>query len=367
MPSLPPTTTVQLLTDLSSSLELAVSHLQAGRVVAFPTETVYGLGANALDANAVSGIFAAKGRPSDNPLIVHISDLEMLQPLVTGEIPVVYKELIANYWPGPLTLLFKKSDLVPDIVTCGHATVAIRMPAHPTALALIRACGFPLAAPSANTSGRPSPTIAAHVLDDLNGRIPLILDGGQCKSGVESTVVDGLSCIPSILRPGGVTLSQVKGCSGFENVRVWSRDFRDDELELAPTTPGMKYKHYSPNCHVVLVKLCISADKCHQRLAVDRLIDEYLLQDQNVVGVIRTGDTNDASSHTGHIEMHIGDSSPDVAHGIFKALRDMEKKGASIIIVEGIPEVDEGLAVMNRLHKAASEVRDYVISDSALY
>lgn len=230
--------------ESSSSIGRALSVLRANGVVAVPTETVYGLAANALSADAVTGIFAAKGRPSDNPLIVHVSSLEMLASLYPPGwlLPHVYEAAVAAFWPGPLTILLPRSELVADAVTAGLPTMAVRMPAHPVALRLIEACGFPLAAPSANSSGRPSPTQAAHVVSDLGGRIPLVLDGGPCGCGVESTVLDALRSPPAVLRPGGVMFEQLVHLEGLHDLQVYRRDFVDEQLEQAPTTPGMKYR-----------------------------------------------------------------------------------------------------------------------------
>ena len=231
-------------TDSRSAISRAVGLLRSGCVVAIPTETVYGLAANALSATAVAGIFAAKNRPSDNPLIIHVSSLDMLRSLYPPgwTLPPAYGAAVAALWPGPLTILLPRSSLVPDAVTCGLPTMAVRMPSHPVALQLIEACGFPLAAPSANSSGRPSPTLASHVLSDLQGRIPLVLDGGPCTCGVESTVLDALRAPPAILRPGGVTQEQLRALPGLEGLQVYRRDFTDAQLEASPTTPGMKYR-----------------------------------------------------------------------------------------------------------------------------
>jgi L-threonylcarbamoyladenylate synthase len=344
--------------SLNESISIAAGLLKRGEVVAFPTETVYGLGACALDKEAVSRIFAAKGRPSDNPLIIHISSMEMLKSITT--VPEIYTPLIEKYWPGPLTILLPRGELVPLIVTGGHDTVAVRMPSNPVALALIEACGFPLAAPSANTSGRPSPTLASHVYDDLNGRIHLILDGGQCNSGVESTVVDGLSTIPAILRPGGITADQVRSCRGFEKCRVWQKDFTDATMESAPTTPGMKYTHYSPNCDVVLVRMPAGSPS-EAKLAQRRTLYEELatLSDLGLkIGILRTISHCTAkypgTAKAKVTELFIGSTSREVAFGLFKGLRDLEQTGAEVILVEGVSDDDEGLAVMNRLVKAAS-------------
>ena len=187
----------------SESIAQAAAIIRAGGLVGFPTETVYGLGANALNAEAVRTIFAAKGRPGDNPLIVHVSRVEEILPLIRGDIPAAARRLMDAYWPGPMTLIFPKSDLIPDAVSAGLDTVGIRLPSHETARALIAESHCPIAAPSANRSGRPSPTTAQHVLDDMDGRIPMILDGGPCSVGVESTVIDVTGDVPRVLRPGG--------------------------------------------------------------------------------------------------------------------------------------------------------------------
>jgi tRNA threonylcarbamoyl adenosine modification protein (Sua5/YciO/YrdC/YwlC family) len=245
----PPT---PMYTSDLSHLRRAAELLQQEEVVAIPTETVYGLAANALSASAVRKIFAAKQRPSDNPLIIHISSLDMLRALYPdgSPIPPIYTPILARHWPGPLTILLPRSPLVPEAVTCGQPTMAVRLPSHPVARTLIALCGFPLAAPSANSSGRPSPTLAHHVLEDLKGRLPLIIDGGACSSGLESTVLDALRQPPAILRPGGVTYEQLQQQEGLAGLQVYRRDFVDSQLEAAPSTPGMKYRHYSPDAKV---------------------------------------------------------------------------------------------------------------------
>ncbi|KAI8905026.1 DHBP synthase RibB-like alpha/beta domain-containing protein, partial [Gorgonomyces haynaldii] len=321
-------------------LQQAVELLKQNKPVAFPTETVYGLGANALQETAVKSIYTAKGRPSDNPLIVHVCSMEMLQELC--EMPTIYQKLVEKHWPGPLTILCPKSDKIPASVTGGQETVAIRMPQHPVALALIKACGFPLAAPSANTSGRPSPTQAQHVFDDLQGRIEIVLDGGPCNSGVESTVIDGLRPIPAILRPGGLTLDQVQQIPGFEATLVWKKDFDDKQLEQAPTTPGMKYRHYSPNCQVILVQ----GSKQEQRDKIRGLIKSH-----PHLGILRTGPRTDVECEH---ELHIGETHAQVAQQLFHGLRTLEQEKVSVIVVEAVDDTKEGLAVMNRLYKAAS-------------
>nr|KAJ3419931.1 hypothetical protein HK105_006325 [Polyrhizophydium stewartii] len=351
-------------------LDQAVALLRRGETVAFPTETVYGLGANALDADAVARIFAAKGRPSDNPLIVHVSSVAMLESLLESDgnedanrprrLPAVYAQLVDRFWPGPMTLLVPASSKVPRTVTAGHATVAVRMPSHPVARALIERCGFPLAAPSANTSGRPSPTLAAHVMADLGGRIPLVVDGGACRSGVESTVVDGLRPVPAILRPGGVTYEQIRAVPGFENVTVYSKHFVDKLLEAAPTTPGMKYRHYTPNADVVLIEAVRGSEGAGDKPAQRRrLLAEAAqirsVQQDCVLGVMRTGPAVDAADAVQDaVEVHLGSTAEDAARSLFMALRDLEARGCTVILVEGVPDEGHGLAVMNRVRKASS-------------
>ena len=221
-----------------AALRQAAEWIRAGEVVGFPTETVYGLGADALNPQAVRKIFAAKGRPADNPLIVHIAELSQIRPLISGEISDRAAALAHAFWPGPLTMIFPKSDRIPQEVSAGLDTVGIRFPANEDARRLIQACGCPIAAPSANRSGRPSPTTAAHVLEDMDGRIPMILDGGPCQVGLESTVLDVTGEIPRVLRPGGVTpemIAQVAGsCRVDESVM---RPLKEGEK---PRSPGMK-------------------------------------------------------------------------------------------------------------------------------
>ncbi|KAF1979759.1 translation factor [Bimuria novae-zelandiae CBS 107.79] len=389
--------------------------------VAFPTETVYGLGADATRSSAVRAIFAAKGRPADNPLIVHVHCLPQLRSLLHGDanigagkdpIPEIYKPLIQRFWPGPLTLIMPNpsgSQLAPE-VTAGLSTFGARMPRSILALALIRMAGVPLAAPSANASTRPSPTAAEHVKDDLDGRIHTIIDGGPCEVGVESTVVDGLSHPPAILRPGGVTVEQLRQCPGWEDVRVGYKDKQEEGSK--PRAPGMKYRHYSPKATVVLYE---AGSKAPQ---VEDVLEK--VEGRTGVGIVRTktwvknlglgltnGDIDTASHmngglkaeaqqqdisrapecksnllrsviqhqvpHATHAVYHrgadqeplsiwdiaLGVSTEVVARGLFSALRELDKKGVDIILVEGIDDMigdDIAAAVMNRLRKSA-EIR----------
>ncbi len=328
----------------------AATLLREGALVAFPTETVYGLGANALDEGAVARIFEAKGRPSDNPLIVHIADHGELESLVAS-VPEVARVLMDAFWPGALTLLFRKSDRVPSIVTAGLDTVGVRMPVHPVALELIRKAGVPVAAPSANRSGRPSPTTAAHVREDLQGRIPMIVDGGACQVGVESTVLDVTVDPPMILRPGGVTREMLEDVIGPVAV--------DPALtgeSSRPRAPGMKYAHYAPRAPLTLyagdaagILPRILADARHWIgkgskvgiLCTHESMDAYLVglaPQTDMVAVLPAGRRGDARS---------------VAAGVFAALRRFDEERVDVILAEGFDESGVGHAVMNRLRKAA--------------
>ena len=253
----------------SASIAQAAQLLRAGEIVGFPTETVYGLGANALSDPAVRKIFAAKERPADNPLIVHIAALADMEPLC--HINDMARRLAAAFWPGPLTMILPKKDIVPAVVTAGLDSVAIRMPSHPVARALIEACGLPIAAPSGNRSGRPSPTLAAHMLEDMDGRIPLILDGGACDVGVESTVVALTGDIATVLRPGGITPDMLAGVLG--QVQVADSVMRPlKEGEAAPS-PGMKHKHYAPRARMTLYEGAAEAVAARIRSEYDALPD----------------------------------------------------------------------------------------------
>lgn len=324
-------------------LERASDLLKDGQVVAFPTETVYGLGANATSPDAVAKIFEAKNRPQDNPLIVHVSGIKMLEALLEpDQVPSVYLPIIEKYWPGPLTILVKRPRCIPEVVSAGQETIGIRMPSHPVALKLIELCGFPLAAPSANLSGRPSPTTSMHVFDDLKFKIPMIVEGGSCESGVESTVLDCLRPQPAILRPGGVTAEELKFF--LPDLVVYRKDFTDKNLEDNPTTPGMKYRHYTPNAKVVLVEFRGNIND--QLLLIKSQFN--LLAPRGKVGVLSVVQQDFP------LEINMGNTSLEIAKNIFSSLRKMEEFKVDYIIVQGILDANQGLAVMNRLRKAAS-------------
>ena len=393
--------------------------------VAFPTETVYGLGADATRSNAVKGIYNAKQRPLDNPLIVHFASIRQLlrllcppdtnhslssQELWETLIPPIYKPVILRFWPGPLTIILPNpshSPLAPE-VTAGLNTFGARMPRNLLSLLLIKLADVPLAAPSANASTKPSPTAAEHVLEDLDGRIEYIVDGGPCDVGVESTVVDGLSSPPVILRPGGISIEQLKECPGWEHVRIGYKDKALEGAEVA-RAPGMKYRHYSPKATVVLYEM--GAKKPG--------LKEMEMKGVERVGVIRTknwakglglleredemngthmepangnegsdvvngvGDNEERNGANGFLgcasftptpashyvvederhqegwkvdlwDVDLGPKTEDIARGLFSALRELDRMDVDVIFVEGIhDEEDVAAAIMNRLRKAA--------------
>lgn len=315
------------------------SILRSGGLVGIPTETVYGLAANALDAQAVRKIFIAKGRPQDNPLIVHISSIEELYALAE-EIPEKALFLANAFWPGPLTMVLKKSPAVPDEVTCSLPSVAVRMPSHKIANAIIKAAGLPLAAPSANLSGKPSPTTAAHVMHDMNGKIEAVVDGGECEVGVESTVITLCTEPPVLLRPGAVTLRQLKEVIG--DVAADPSIFSKPGAELKPSSPGMKYKHYSPDAEVIIVKGELPAFEALARAAGEDAAvlcfdgEEKLFPGMTVFSF---GAEDDVSAQ---------------AHRLFSILRRADELKVKRLFVRYPGTDGVGMAVYNRLLRAAA-------------
>ncbi|MFZ5901345.1 L-threonylcarbamoyladenylate synthase [Desulforudis sp. DRI-14] len=318
--------------------------LRQGGLVAFPTETVYGLGANALDSRAVKRIFIAKGRPADNPLIVHVSDLEQAAAITAGLPPLAVK-LAKAFWPGPLTLVLPKADAVPGEVTAGLDTVAVRMPDHRVALALIRAAGLPVAAPSANVSGRPSPTTGEHVRQDLEGRVEVILDAGPAPHGLESTILDLTTDVPVVLRPGGVTREALTRAIGTD-VAVAGRG----ETER-PRAPGMKYRHYAPRGELYLVE--------GDRRGVPRRIAELAAELKSAghrVAVLCSAETARLLPCDRVYVMGLRDDPARVGARLYQLLRRCDEDGVTAIVAEGVEPVGVGEAVMNRLRKAAGKV-----------
>lgn len=318
--------------------------LRRGGLVAFPTETVYGLGANALDVSAVERIFTAKGRPQDNPLIVHVSGADTVYEY-TSFITRKARLLMEKFWPGPLTLILRGNGRIPDKVSGGLPDLAFRMPDHSVALALIQEAGVPVAAPSANLSGRPSPTAAGHVLADLEGRIDVVLDGGPSGMGVESTVLDMTGDIPVILRPGGITPNQIRTVTGA--VTLDGTLLNIVETPSRPRSPGMKYRHYAPSAPLVLVEG--SKDMVVREIV--KLAEDYTLRGKKVGILCRDGQQDHYPGLT--ICAGTGDDPASVAAALYSALRLFEGTGVDIILAEGVEDRGLGLAVANRLRRAA--------------
>lgn len=320
--------------------------LRYGGVVAFPTETVYGLGANAYDSDAVRRVFEAKGRPSDNPLIVHVANFEAVKPLVK-EIPKSAKLVMQHFWPGPISIILKKSERIGDAISAGLDTVAIRMPSHPVAAAVIRASGVPVAAPSANLSGKPSPTCAQHVAADLMGRIDMIVDGGACEVGVESTVLDLSGDSAAILRPGGVTAQMLEPVIG----PVVSPKSAA-QAEETPKCPGMKYRHYAPNALVYVVEP-IQGEEIRSGLnrQLISLCSGQKAQGKKV-GVLACAGAGDCCA-AADVCIDGGDTSRKYGARLFAALREFDRQGVDVVFAP-MPFADGfSAAVKNRLYKAA--------------
>jgi L-threonylcarbamoyladenylate synthase len=327
-------------------LDIAADALKAGKIVAFPTETVYGLGANALNPEAVEKIFKAKGRPSDNPLIVHIADKEKVYEL-TANIPEKAAILMDKLWPGPLTLVFEKSSIIPSIITAGLNTVAIRMPEHPVARELIRLATIPVAAPSANVSGKPSTTTAQHVLEDLDGKIEIVIDAGSSRVGLESTVLDVTVDPPMLLRPGGITPKQIEDIIG--HIDIDKTILGKVNADNIPKSPGMKYKHYSPNAHVIIVK---GEDISNQVIKICELAANKKREGKKV-GICATKQTIDSYHEYEAISMGDRNEPETIAASLFSLLREFDVRGVEVILAESVDENGVGLAIMNRMVKAA--------------
>lgn len=320
----------------------AAQLINQGEVVAFPTETVYGLGADATNEEAVKKIFIAKGRPGDNPLIVHITSVDQIQTVIRGEMPVWAKKLADAYWPGPLTMIFDKGDRIPSCVTAGLDSVAVRIPSHKDARNLIDAAQKPVAAPSANLSGRPSPTTAKHVFDDMNGRIPMIIDGGESDVGLESTVLDVRSLPVKVLRPGGITPKMIADIVGEVEVDgSVMRPLKEGETVLSP---GMKYKHYAPEGSLVIVK-------GNQKKVAEAILNMYDATEGEKCILALEGNLK---NYPGKNVFSLGKDPKEMAHRLFDALREMDARGVSAIFSEAVDAEGIGLAVMNRLGRAAA-------------
>lgn len=329
--------------EVSEGIKLAARVIQEGSLVVFPTETVYGLGANAFSAAAVKKIFLVKGRPEDNPLIVHVAQVETLKDLAVN-IPFPAWELAERFWPGPLTMVLKKKILIPPETTAGLDTVAVRMPRHSAALALIKCAGVPVAAPSANLSGKPSPTTAEHVLEDLAGRVKVVLDGGPCIVGLESTVLDLSREKPLLLRPGGVTLEELQEVLGKIEIAPGLKKGQ------RPLSPGMRYKHYAPRAPMFLVE----GEPLKVVKKIRKLCRENYLKGRKV-GLLLTEENKDLYFEAEAVEiLGTRQNFEEIAANLFRGLRRLDASGVDLILAESFEERGLGLALMNRLRKAAS-------------
>ena len=330
--------------EAEEAIKQAGEIIKQGGLVAFPTETVYGLGGDALNPESSKKIYAAKGRPSDNPLIVHIADIEDIEYITDG-VSEAARKLAKAYWPGPLTMIMNKSDKVPFETTGGLGTVAIRMPNNKIALELIKASGGYIAAPSANTSGRPSPTVARYCVEDLDGKINMIIDGGQVGIGLESTIVDLTSDVPMILRPGYITADMIEKVLGEVSI---DKTIIDSSSTLKPKAPGMKYKHYAPKGALTIV----SGSQEDVVRYINSETEKARLEGKRT-GVIGTDST--VSLYKADTVKNLGnrDDENTIAHELFKALREFDDEGVDIMFSESFDDSGIGQAIMNRLLKAA--------------
>ena len=347
----------------------AAEILKGGGLVAFPTETVYGLGGNGLDKEAAKKIYAAKGRPSDNPLILHVSSIEEVYPLVKA-LPEKAKKLMEAFWPGPLTLVLPKSDLVPKESTGGLETVALRSPENALTLSLIRDCGFPIAGPSANLSGRPSPTEASHVLEDLGGRIEGILEDGAVGIGVESTIVDLSEDCPTLLRPGAITIEDLEAVLG-EKVTIDPTLLGKSMAEgFIPKAPGMKYRHYAPKAEMILFKKKEEEEnglRSGQEDIAKSILSygekEFSVSPERKIWILCGEDTASLYEGDGRFTVKIlgrREEPLSMTHNLFRLLRQADEEGVELILGECYSEEGVGFALMNRLKKAAGQRIFYV-------
>ena len=329
---------------VKEGLYKAAQIIKNGGLVAFPTETVYGLGANGLDENAVPKIYEAKGRPSDNPLILHISEFDEIKKIVK-EIPDIAVILADEFWPGPLTMVFKKSAIVPYRTTGGLESVAVRVPSNKIAREFIKMAGVPVAAPSANSSGRPSPTKASHVLEDLESKIDMVIDGGTVDIGLESTIVDVTGEVPVILRPGFITEAMLSEAIGRVQTDEAVKNLSPDK-DIKPKAPGMKYRHYAPQGKMTIYK-------GNPEKVVKVINEEIAKSEGRKTAVLATDETK--RYYKADIVISVGsrEDCESIAHNLFDVLRSFDDMGAEIIFSESFDENRLGFAIMNRLHKSA--------------
>ncbi|NEZ47421.1 threonylcarbamoyl-AMP synthase [Clostridium niameyense] len=331
--------------DYKEAIKEAGKALREGKLVVFPTETVYGLGANALDEEAVKKIFKAKGRPQDNPLIVHISNEGEIKPLVT-EVPSIAKKLMDKFWPGPMTIILPKADIIPHGTSAGLDSIGIRMPSNDIARNLIMEAKVPIAAPSANLSGKPSPTDINRCIEDLSGKVDYILGGENSKVGVESTVIDCSTYPPCVLRPGGITLEMLKEVD--ENIYVDPAIMNKPNEDFKPKAPGMKYRHYAPNAPLKIIQ----GDLNKTIAKINEIVQNYIDGGKRV-GIIATDETLNEYKSGEIVSLGSRKELCTVAHNLFNVLREFDDKNVDIILSEAFEEKGIGLAIMNRLKKSA--------------
>ena len=340
-------TKVAIIKDINTDIrfiEEAGKVIRNGGTVAFPTETVYGLGANALDDEAVKKIFIAKGRPQDNPLIIHVSTKEISG--LVKDVPEVAQKIIDKFWPGPLTVILEKKDIIPNVTSANLNTIGIRMPNSEIALKLIELAERPIAAPSANISGRPSPTEVERCVEDLNGRVDYIIGGESSDIGVESTIVDCTVNPPLVLRPGGITLEMLKEINPEIELDKALKSKPNDDFK--PKAPGMKYKHYAPNAHLKIIK-----GKNEKTIEIINEIVENYIEKGNDVAILTTNENLNKFNNGKVISLGSENDLKEIAKNLFEALRKCDDLGVQYILCQGFEENGVGFAIMNRLNKAA--------------
>lgn len=327
------------------TIEEAAKIIREGGLVAFPTETVYGLGANALDLGAVKKIFQAKGRPQDNPLIVHIWDIKQIETLA-HDVPDIAYKFMERFWPGPMTVILPKSSIIPDITSASLPSVGIRMPSNVIARELIKKSGVPIAAPSANISGRPSPTDVERCIEDLDGKVDFILGGEMCQVGVESTVIDCTVTPTCVLRPGGITLEMLREIDG--EVYIDPAVMKKPDKNIKPKAPGMKYRHYAPKAPVKIV--CGDLKKTIEK--INEMVQNYI-DENKLVGIIATDETKNFYNKGLVMSLGSRNNMPSISKNLFETLRSFDDKNVDIILSEAFEEKGIGVAIMNRLSKSA--------------
>ncbi|WP_035294018.1 L-threonylcarbamoyladenylate synthase [Clostridium sp. KNHs214] len=338
------TKVIILKENYQEGIEESGQIIRKGGVVAFPTETVYGLGADALNSNAVEKIFKAKGRPQDNPLIVHIADLKDIEPLVK-HIPDIANKLMERFWPGPLTLILEKSSIIPDVTSAGLKTIGIRMPSNQVARDFIRESKRPIAAPSANISGRPSPTTVDGCIEDLKGKVECVIGGENSEVGVESTIVDCTVYPPCILRPGGITLEMLRDV--HKEIYIDSAIMEKPKKHFKPKAPGMKYRHYAPKAPLKI----IDGDLQKTIEKINEIVQNYI--DDKKVGIMATEETKNYYKRGLVVSLGSRKNPEEIARNLFKVLRSFDDTDVEVIYAEAFEEKEIGVAIMNRLKKAA--------------